>query len=275
MLAAIEYRTDLVPGQRHFACTALRALLDTASCADRWRRALQPDMERLITCRRCAIGRLHHAEHFEAKDVLQQPVRAALCIRCGRPASRMINHEICPSCFNRFSEWRKGRNARGNAPIAYTPPVPRRVGIIGDDGRPSWVIFDGQQQAESMARAVRAGLRLSDAQPGRSVWNAEAERFEYHDKAGQVLVALDIDGRLEYIAVARLHEGEQAAPVTMPVMLLSPDDAAAWLTVSGEGHELGVDPHQLEFGCVRCRQGMLHAHRAQGEIRVECSAGCG
>jgi len=61
-MSGIEYQA-IVPGQRHFECQALHALLDTGACADRWQRAMQPDMERFFLCRRCPIGRAHHAEH--------------------------------------------------------------------------------------------------------------------------------------------------------------------------------------------------------------------
>lgn len=125
-----------------------------------------------------------------------------------------------------------------------------------------------------MARGVRAGLSLSQEQPGRSVWNADRQAFEYHDQGGLVLVALEIDGRLEYIAVDCLHDGEVPAPVTMPTILLTPEDAAIWLVLSGECGNLGVDPHQLEFGCARCKEGMLHGYRKRGKTHVLCSAGC-
>lgn len=272
MQAAIEYQ-NIVAGQRHFHCTSLHALLDTRSCGDRWARAMQPDSERLILCKRCPIGRAHHAEHFEASET-KQPVRASLCVRCGRPAARMINHEICPSCWNRAAEWRKGRNARGNIPATYVPPVPRRVGICGEDGRPAWTSFVGQNIAESMARAVRAGLRLNDAQPGRTVWNVERQQFEYVDQDGHVLIALEIDGRLEYFSVDQLHPGEQPAAVTMPTPLMMPDEAALWLEISGEGEALGIDWHQTEFGCGKCGQGMVHAYRSPAGVKTRCSAGC-
>lgn len=268
-----EYRV-IVVGQQHFDCATLRATLDTLNCADRWQRSMAPDSERYILCRRCPIGRQHHALHFGEQQAALQPVRAAVCVRCGRPAVRMVEQTLCPSCWNRGAEWRKGRNARGNVPIDYVPPVPRRVGIVGDDGATAWVLFDGQHFPEAMARATRAGLRLSQEQPGRTHWNSSTKQFEYRDEAGRVLLDMEVDGQIEYIAVDQLHPGEQAAQVTMPTMLLMPDDAAVWLAVSGEGEALGADRHQLEFGCARCQQGMLHGYQKQGEIRVECSAGC-
>lgn len=274
MQAAIEYQI-IVPGQRHFNCASLHATLDTKSCADRWARAMQPDMEKFVLCRRCPIGRQHHAEHHpEQQDAVRQPERAPVCVRCGRPASRMVGNEICPSCFNRFREFLKGRNGRGSVPVNYRPPVPRRVGVLGADGVPAWGLFDGQHHQEAMARATRAGLRLSQEQPGSTYWNAERRAFEYRDAAGRVLVELEIDDRVEYVAVEQLHQGEEPAPVKMPTQLMTPDEAAEWLTLSGEGEGLGIDWHQLEFGCASCQQGMLHGYKRADGIHVRCSAGC-
>lgn len=275
MRVSVEYRTDLVPGQRHFECTNLRALLDTGACADRWQRAMDPDMERLITCKRCPIGRQHHAEHHpELQDTARQPERAPVCVRCGRPATRMIGGEICPSCFNRAAEAKRGYNARGNPLRDYVDPHPHRVGVLSSDGSQGWRLFDGQHFAESMARAVRAGLRLSDKQPGRSVWNAERQQFEYRDERGRVLLELEIGGHIEYLAVDRLHPGDVPAPVTMPALLMPPALVVLWLEISGEGDELGVDWHQTSFACGQCGQGMVHAYRALDGIHVRCSGGC-
>lgn len=274
MSADIEYQT-IVPGQRHFQCTPLHGLLDTRSCGDRWGRAMQPDMEKFILCRRCPIGRLHHAEHHpDLQEAVRQPARAPVCVRCSRPATRMVGGEICPSCFNRFREFLKGRNGRGSVPVNYRPPVPRRVGVAGNDGAPAWVLFEGQLHQEAMARATRAGLRLSPAQPGRSYWNSDRQAFEYRDEGGRVLIELEIDGRVEYVGVDGLHVGEVPAPVKMPTQMLTPEEAAVWLEISGEGEALGIDWHQTEFGCGKCGQGMVHAYRSLAGVKTRCSAGC-
>lgn len=275
MCAPIEYRTDLVLGQKHFACVAMHATLDTASCANRWKRSMEPDAERLVLCRRCPIGRQHHAEHHpdDAATPLH-PTRAQLCIRCGRPATRMVGNIHCPSCWNRAAEWRKQKNSRGNFPVTYIPAKPHRVGVLDNDGKPGWRLFDGQHHAESMALATRAGLRLSPAQPGSTHWNAGRQAFEYRDEAGRVLIDLEIDGRVEYVGVEQLHQGEQPAAVTMRTQLLTPDEAALWLEISGEGDELGVYWRQTSFACGKCGQGMVHAYRALDGIHARCSAGC-
>lgn len=274
MQAVIEYQS-VVSGQRHFQCSLLHALLSTQACADRFSRTLQPDSEKFITCKRCPAGRLHYEEHHpEEAAAPLRAARAPVCIRCGRPAGRMVGGEICPSCFNRFREFLKGRNGRGSAPVNYRPPMPHRVGVLGADGAPAWALFDGQLHQEAMARATRAGLRLNPAQPGRTHWNADRQAFEYRDEAGHVLIELEIDGRIEYIAVDRLHSGEEPARVTMPTLLMTPDQAAEWLTISGEGEGLCIDWHQLEFGCAKCRQGMLHGYKRADGIHVRCSAGC-
>ena len=184
----------------------------------------------------------------------------------------MVRGELCVSCFNREAEWRRGRNARGTRPVTYVPIRAHLVGVIGPDGRPVWGLFEGQHQPEAMARACRAGEVLTMHQPGDPVWNPGRQAFEYRDAEGRVLLAL-IDGdRLTYIAVDRLHPGEQPAPVTMPTILLPPEAAPEVLAAMGV--EVGPDWHQTDFGCQGCRRGMLHACRAAGEIQVRCSAGC-
>jgi hypothetical protein len=274
----IEYQT-IVPGQRHFECARLRALLSTASCADRWAKASLPDMEKLITCKRCPVGWKHHEEHHHPEDLpaaaAKEQQRSAVCLRCGRTSWRLVGNVICLSCYNRNREWlRGGLNARGNPLVDYKPVVPRRVGVVGNDGAPSWRLFDGQHLPESTARACRSGLRLSAEQPGRTHWNESRGQFEYRDEQGRVLLELEIDGRIEFVGVERLHQGERPAAVRMPTILMSAREAETWLTVSGEGDHLTADPRQTEFACSSCRQGMLHAHKRAGQVVVECSAGC-
>ncbi len=274
MQSVIEYQA-VVPGQRHFQCSPLRALLSTQACADRFSRTLQPDSEKFITCKRCPIGRQHHEEHNPSESVAPlRPVRAPVCIRCGRPASRMVESVLCPSCWNRAAEAKRGYNARGNPLRNYIVPSPRRVGVVGQDGTPAWVLFDGQHFPESMALAARTGLRLNDAQPGRSVWNPCRQAFEYRNSNSHLLIEMKIEGRIEYVGVERLHPGEAPAQVTIPTLLMDPEAAETWLTVSGDSDSLTCDWHQLEFACSRCGHGMLHGYKGTDGIHVRCSAGC-
>lgn len=179
----VDYHV-IVDGQMHFRCERLRAVIGTHECVQRWQGANQRKSERLVLCRRCPIGAAHARRDPACAD--ERPadtpgaVRAALCIRCGRPASRLIRGELCPSCWNREAEWRRGTNARGSPPIRYVPPRPWRVGVVGRDGRIGWRTFVGQNLIEAVARAVRAGYRLHEHQPGAVEWNGDAEIGRAH-----------------------------------------------------------------------------------------------
>lgn len=273
----IKYRI-IIPGQSHFDCQPLRATISSAACAERWNTAMhEADSKRrdkAITCRRCPIGARHFNEH--CGDVVERPAdtgapRAAVCIRCGRPAARMIGNEVCVSCSNREYEYRKGRNARGNAPVTYIPPRPWRVGVIEADGRQAWRSFEGQSIAEAQARAVRAGFRLHDRHPGAITWNATAERFEYRDSSDRILLEIEVDGALEFFPVRDLRPGEQPAPVRMPAFFANTDEAAALL--AGD-ESLSIDWQQVDLACGRCAAGVLHARKRHTGIDCRCSATC-
>lgn len=281
----IEYRV-IVEGQTHFNCERLRATIGVHECARRWHWATLRKHERLVICRRCPTGALHaEPESADANSPACQrpsaldraPARADLCIRCGRVATRLIWGELCPSCSNREVEWRRGANGRGTAPIQYRPPRPWRVGVVERDGRTGWRRFRGQNFGEALARAVRAGYRLHDGRPGAVVWNASAKRFEYRDAAGRVLLELEVDGRVEFVAVDRLHAGEVPAPVVMSPMLVAPAEAAELLPLwlgDDELAQIGTDWRQVDVGCGSCRAGVLHARRRGGELECRCSAAC-
>lgn len=277
----VEY-TTLVQGQTHFRCERLHAEISTGECARRWHGAKLRKHERLVSCQRCPIGAIHAQP--ESPPVAQNgttpapaPMKASLCIRCGRPATRLIWGELCPSCSNREVEWRRGANGRGTAPILYRPLRPWRVGVVDRDGRVGWQKFSGQNFGEALARAVRAGYRLQDDRPGEPTWNASAGRFEYRDDAGRVLLELEVDGRVEFVAVDHLRVGEVPASVTMPPMLATPEEAAELLPVWLSDEELdqvGTDWRQVDLGCRSCRAGVLHARRRGGALECRCSAAC-
>jgi len=281
----VEYRV-LVEGQVHFNCERLRATIGVHECARRWQGATLRKHERLVICRRCPTGALHAEPEYAGANSPASPrpsapdpapVRADLCIRCGRVATRLIWGELCPSCSNREVEWRRGANGRGTAPIQYRPPRPWRVGVVERDGRVGWRKFRGQNFGEALARAVRAGYRLHDGRPGAPERNATARRFEYRDEAGRVLLELEVDGRVEFVAVERLHDGEVPAAVQMSLMLASPAEAAELLPLCLNDEELdqiGTDWRQVDIGCRSCRAGVLHARRWGGALECRCSAAC-
>jgi len=277
----VEYKI-LVQGQTHFRCERLHAEISTGECVRRWQGAKQRKHERLVSCQRCPTGAIHAQLESppapqSATTLAPAPVKASLCIRCGRPATRLIWGELCPSCSNREVEWRRGANGRGTLPILFKPLRLWRVGVVGCDGWVGWRGFSGQNFGEALARAVRAGYLLHDGRPGTVVWNASAGRFEYRDNLGRVLLELEVDGRVEFVAVDRLHAGEVPAPVVMSPMLAAPAEAAELLPLwlcDDELGQLDVDWRQVDVGCGSCRAGVLHARRRGGALECRCSAAC-
>lgn len=279
MCAPIEYRV-LVSGQQHFDCTRLLATVSTAACADRFKRAgtaLDWREGRYASCARCPIGQ-HHAKEVDGEagrpvEVIPLPdLGAAFCVRCGRNGMRLItSSQICISCFNRAAEAKRGYNARGSPLRDYIEPRPRLIGVLDKDGRPTWQAFEGQTYTEGLARAIRSGRNIHSQQPGRAVWSAEAGRFQYVDEAGRVLLALEIDGRVEYVGVDRLHVGEEPAPVLWSGFEISAEAGREWFDLSGEAEEFGPEWRFSDFHCSKCHHGHIQARRRAGQAEVRCT----
>lgn len=271
----VEYHV-IVDGQMHFRCERLRAVIGIHECVQRWRGASHRQSERLILCRRCPIGAAHArpdpACAGERPAATQSAVRAELCLRCGRPASRLIRGELCPSCSNREAEWRRGANGRGSKPTKYIVPRRWRVGVIDPDGRVGWRMFVGQNVGEALARAVRSGYRLHDSLPGTIAWNGPAARFEYHDSLGRPLGQIEVDGGIAFVPLE--DGGAVPARVIMPPMLATPDEAAELLPTWFDVEGLDCDWRQVDIGCRSCRSGVLHVRRRAGAIECRCSAAC-
>ena len=122
-----------------FRCQTWRANLAVPSCAARWRKAQKARGEDAVIewrlCASCPIGAAHAGE--------PQMPRAAnfgtnVCCRCRRGTlRRMIGQRHCISCWNREAEWRKGRNARGNAPIKALAELRYlTLAVVLDPGQP-------------------------------------------------------------------------------------------------------------------------------------------
>lgn len=114
--AYFELEGGLLAGVRHFACDRLRATMSVSSCGARWEKANSTDVDadRMITCKRCAIGALHAGR----ADYNPSPFRGmTICGRCHRGTTRLIHAHICVSCFNRSRELRLGKNGKGTAPV--------------------------------------------------------------------------------------------------------------------------------------------------------------
>jgi hypothetical protein len=65
-------------------------------------------------------ARISRAHHAGVGDATLSPLFATpICARCERGATRLIHGHLCVSCMNRQYEYRKGANARGNAPVTH------------------------------------------------------------------------------------------------------------------------------------------------------------
>lgn len=280
---------ELIPGRGavHFECSKIHGTLSFTDCAARFRKTQSSTAEeedrrdRYHSCKRCGIGAAHLAQiqgdQAAAPAAVMQriaPDTGGTCVRCGNGAVRIMpSLGLCVSCGNRAAEYRRGRNARGTACLGYVVPRPRRVGVVVD-GAPAWRMIEGQNNSEPLARARRARLEMHGRQPGRTVWNAEAARFEYRDDAGRVLLELQDGEDLHFIAVDRLHSGETPAPVLAPTIELSAELLATWLQVSGEVGDLLEDWRAQPVLCGGCHHAPLQARRRAGRAEVRCQA-CG
>ncbi len=269
----IEY-LDLVPGKRHFACARLHATLSTVDCAARFQNSRNPNLcDNFITCRGCPIGNRHAAPSNSASPKWT-PDTGQTCTRCGAGAPRILpSSALCPSCYNRELEYRKGRNARGTACSTYVRPIKRRVGIT-KDGKPTWEFMLGQNATEPLARARRQGLEMHSERPGTTHWNPERQAFEYRDPQGRVLVELLVDGVLHFIGVDQLRHGEVPAPVLEPVCEMSAIELAVWLDRTSESAQLLNEWRSQPVLCTDCRHAPLQARRRAGRAECRCSA-CG
>lgn len=120
MRCVIEYFTiPELPDRQMFRCERLAATLQVKSCADRWVEAnSKAAPERLDLCKNCPIG----AKHAGVGEISLSPLRGmSICARCHQGTTRLVRKHLCVSCANREYEYRKGRNAKGSAPIKHPP----------------------------------------------------------------------------------------------------------------------------------------------------------
>lgn len=106
-----------LPDQPMFRCEKRKASLKVESCAGMWRAANDKGApERLDQCKNCPLG----AKHAGVGEISLSPLRGmSICGRCHAGSTRLIRGHLCPSCYNRELEYRKGRNARGTAPVTH------------------------------------------------------------------------------------------------------------------------------------------------------------
>ncbi len=285
MSARPQYRViDAAPHLRIFDCVALKASLSAAACSDRWA-AAQPGS----SCHGCPLGRLHYADHHPDEHPPRRRASGSigLCLRCGRRDLRLIRSAgICVGCYNRFLEWKKGRNSKGDPPATYRPLYLAEVAVQLQDGALERRCLEVLHQAELAGRVAR------DLPPGArfvperklTAWNPATREFErVCTRCGTRGLILERERR----GVLERHQwccgGEPAgsgwrfAPVRQPVMALPVEVAAEWLSGDPElTQEGGETWRATPYVCSACWQGQIEARRQApgGRWRCRCAA-CG
>lgn len=205
----VEKYPDLRPGVLYMTCDRLNACLTRESCHQNWLAASgkrhEDEPARYALCRSCPVGRHLHSES-DAPIAWQDVRDGGDCLRCGRRDLRLVpSAGTCVSCFNRKRETEKGKNGRGKPPQTLVVLSPRRVGLV-INGKPAWRRFMAWHEGEAISRAVRQidGAQFHAQQPGKSVWNARAKRWQYRcEKHGGELSTLveraADDGTVEYV----------------------------------------------------------------------------
>lgn len=188
-----SYRTVEAHGStlEVFDCEPQEAALTRRGCASRWDRAQAARKRRgedseahdaLGACRTCPIGALHAGKD---PTISSPDYGSDQCPRCGFGTTRMVGNRICVSCYNRETEFLKGRNARGNKPAAFPGLVDMPM-VLVIDGRIDRTArrvavahrVRGQVRggpAEAMLQTIRTtrGLSISFGWRGNRAWQAQ------------------------------------------------------------------------------------------------------
>lgn len=106
-----------MPGKPMFRCEKMSATISLYSCKSMWEHTHKKvGTDKWWQCKGCSIG----AKHAGVGDAtLSEIYGSPICARCERGTTRLIGGHVCVSCKNREYEYRKGRNARGNAPVTH------------------------------------------------------------------------------------------------------------------------------------------------------------
>lgn len=99
-------------------CEPRHLWLREAACINDWRRARKhPDPEHAnYLCVGCATGCARAGEAPEMARRDRALSKRKWCVRCHRPATRLIHKRLCVSCYNRQREAGVGRDRRGRVP---------------------------------------------------------------------------------------------------------------------------------------------------------------
>lgn len=272
----------LIEGLTHFICTRLSANISTNLCATRYNRTKIHGLghdKSFALCARCPIGEQHLAHEGDATKPEWKKIKVFIsagrdggfCVRCGRSGGRMTSGDpTCVSCFNRLAEFKRGRNARGTVPKNFKPVVPRLLSVVGKKGGHEFVRVIGQTINESAVRATRAGKILHDQQrlPFDIAWNKDEQRFEYRQD-GLAVLELEVDGKIEFIAVDKLHPGEVPAVPVLPILFMTADEASEML----EPESFHAEWRYAGVACSDCHRGVIQARSQDGSmLETRCTA---
>jgi hypothetical protein len=117
-------------------CDRLQMTLSRPGCARLWEAAARkrPEAwEGRAACRNCSIGAANAGKKVDPSTVALDEIRM-VCSRCTRTASRLINNELCVSCYNRHREVLVGRNAKGHRPLLADVLHRQIIAVIERDG---------------------------------------------------------------------------------------------------------------------------------------------
>lgn len=124
-------------------------------CAHGWRRAKKM---RVGACLGCDIGARCAGETVAASRPMATADR--LCGRCLGLARRLVYGRICVSCANRDYEVRKGKNAKGRAPVKARAVFPMTICFLRPDERA--IVYRSFGRVASLIEAEVGTVRRED-----------------------------------------------------------------------------------------------------------------
>ena len=162
LVGAVEAYPDLMPGRLFVYCPdSAKSCVSISACQRLHDETTKghADPERCSRpCSKCVTGGILWRDESTGSP----PVVIHQCPRCGKLA-RLVGKTngnkatpwavCCVSCWNRTSEGKKGRGARGR-PITLPPMMnPWLIGYMAD-GVPRWAIWIGDTQSEAILRQL-------------------------------------------------------------------------------------------------------------------------
>lgn len=124
-----------------FFCERQAMTLSEKGCVRLWKSARErrPDAwEGRHNCLNCPIGAANAGVSApEASAARASEALRMICPRCTRPAGRLVNAELCVSCYNRKREIARGRNCKGNPPIVLQSRLRDVTLCVSHDGTPA------------------------------------------------------------------------------------------------------------------------------------------